>query len=46
MFKKLTTEEKLRNAEAENKQLMQRQTEIEDAVLELAGIVVEEATNG
>ncbi len=46
MFKKLTVEEQLRNSEAENAKLLQKQAELEDAVLELGQIISEEVNNG
>lgn len=45
MFKKLTEKERLRNLQAENAQLAQKNTELEDAVLEL-GQIISEAQNG
>lgn len=45
-FKKLTEAEKLRNAEAENKKLLQKNADLEDALLELAEIISAEVHHG
>ena len=46
MFKMLTTEEKLQKEREKNAMLLKKQTDLEDALFELANLLSNEVTKG